>query len=381
MSIINTHSHLLNFQCVPDSFFKAQSSITEDELKSGIGGLIAKIVAKIMRTGDYRYIDYMLELMKKELLYIAKTHLKQMDAAGILISTPLMMDLEIASECKPEIPYLHQIELISDITAFGRGRFLPFVMVDPRRGNAYEIMIEALENMGFLGVKLYPMFGYNLDPCALYDLEYPKLRENLRKMFAYCEKNFIPITTHCTQKGAYSNQLIKCKEFGDYLSHPKHIIALLKDFPNLKINAAHFGGDLHLLHEKSEELSWAGEIIKEIKTKSSPGLFTDLAYQDKAYRPEWKDVYFKNLNEQMMDSEISEKVLYGSDWSMISHTWTESQYTEAFRKNLSATDFEKITFENPMKFLFNDGKLPKRIEAFFEKKQIEILPEIKAIFR
>ena len=64
---------------------------------------------------------------------------------------PLMIDLEIAaSQDRPEVPYLHQIEMMSELIARHRGRLMPFVMVDARRPEAANITLHALKELGFL---------------------------------------------------------------------------------------------------------------------------------------------------------------------------------------------------------------------------------------
>ena len=210
---INVHCHLLNFKFVPDSFFKTRAGVREKLLRCKLTHHLARcliFIFNLFRGPDKRYdkLHQVLAILNKDIHEVAKifvdeTKMKELEEAEIVLSTPLMMDLEIASlKMKPECPYRYQVKLISDIAIKYPGKIMPFIMVDPRRRLATELIVRALEEMGFLGVKMYPPLGYHPDPSSICNDD--EINHELEKIYKDCEKNSIPITTQCSQGGAYS---------------------------------------------------------------------------------------------------------------------------------------------------------------------------------
>ena len=126
-----------------------------------------------------------------------------MKEAGIKIATPLMMDLEACFQeraIKPDenyVPYAcypengnedTQINQISKIVDKYPWQIFPFIMFNPRRKNAVEICKKALENKGFLGIKLYPALGHFPVPGAGQSQEIAVARnhQNLQPQGKFC---------------------------------------------------------------------------------------------------------------------------------------------------------------------------------------------------
>ena len=296
---------------------------------------------------------------------VAQELKKEMDDAGINLATPLMMDLEIASfNDKPELPYTYQLKLMSDITLDYAGVFFPFAMVDPRRPQAADLIIRSLEKQGFLGVKMYPPLGYHPDPTSIYNQPY--VNEELTKIYEYCNANQVPITTHCSKGGAYSDGLMHTKNLRKQYTNPASWENVVKDYPNLRLNLAHFGGDLLEINDNNE--SWAKAIIKLIK--DYPNVYTDIAYHDAALNKKESVKYFSILSSLLEDDLVKDKILFGTDWSMTRHTWTESEYVQHFTKWADDEDkkakLQQITFTNPLNFLFPNHNFPQRILNFYK---------------
>ncbi|MEN7982569.1 MAG: amidohydrolase family protein [Nanoarchaeota archaeon] len=389
-NIINIHSHLLNFDFVPDNFFKTRAPVrefllkhnstrwlgyivsvffrtkgflTENFLRWKLTIWVARIITKILPGRKNDRVHELLAILKKDIDKVAEELIEEMKEANIVLTTPLMMDLELASfNQKPEIPYRYQVKLISDIALKYPWKIMPFIMFDPRRKSSAHLVKTSLEKMGFLGVKMYPPLGYDPNPFSFFNPE--KVNDELKEVYEYCEKNYIPITTHCSKHGAYSGDLIHCRELARKFANPESWEQVLQKYPKLVINFAHFGGDDELLNLDNSN-SWSNKIINLIKKYKN--VYTDIAYNDKALKKETKQEYFKVLNKLMKDSVINKKILFGTDWLMTRHTWKEKEYVKEFEM---FSESKKIMFENPLKFLFPQNKLPKRIKDFYKNKPI-----------
>jgi hypothetical protein len=68
----------------------------------------------------------------------------------------------------------------------------------------------------------------------------------------------------------------------------------------------------------------------------------------------------------MENADTARGVLFGTDASMISHTWTEAEYARPFRdtKKLDDSAKELIFSDNPTRFLFGDGRIPESYVSF-----------------
>jgi len=84
-----------------------------------------------------------------------------------------------------------QLNALKNLSA--KGNCFPFFPVDPRRPGVVQAVLSGKivtrKRGGFYGIKLYPRLGYH------------PLSSNLVSLYAYCEANSIPITTHASTGG------------------------------------------------------------------------------------------------------------------------------------------------------------------------------------
>lgn len=359
---IDTHCHILNFRFIPDKFIKTRAPIREKLLESPFTRWLARLLTVLIPGEKYDELHYTLALFHKDIKVVAEALIQEMNAANIQTATPLMMDLEFASfQQQPEVPYRHQIEVISEIASDYPGRLFPFVMVDPRRPNATETTIRAIEDLGFLGVKVYPPLGYHPYHNAFFNKKH--VNQELKKLYEYCEWHEIPITTHCSNGGAYSSEIMKCLSLRKRLTRPSNWRLVLEDFPKLRLNLAHFGGDFL---EIDDENSWAYEIRKMVREYEN--VYTDLSYHDEALKKVSAEKYYQLLNSALDAPVVSKKILFGTDWSMPRHTWSVPRIVETFEENLTENKLRKIMVSNPVRFLCPEGEIPTRITAILAKR-------------
>ena len=298
-----------------------------------------------------------------------------MKGAGIDFCTPLMMDLLMSAPNARDVnhPYDKQIDLISSEALKYPWKIFPFVMFDPRRPDAADICIEALKNRGFIGVKMYPALGYR-PSIRFYAGKEPET-SNLKKLYDYCGNGRILITAHASTGGAYSTYLDKDREKGAWpFTEVSNWIDSIRDY-NLKINFAHFGGNYLNPTDKKrvQSASWRREILNLIaysKQEENFGdVYTDLSFHDMALYRKTRSSYFKGLSQLLETEAYSHRILFGTNASMISHTWSEREFIKPFIKNLSSTQQEKIFSDNPTNFLFRDGQIPDSYVRFLETHQ------------
>ncbi len=338
------------------------------------------------------------------------------------IYTPLMMDLEWGANStdkkfKGMISYKDQVRFISEQVKRFPFRIFPFVMFDPRRENSYELCKKAIEEMGFLGIKMYPPMGYFPNPAnyeylnsksKYYDEEKrDKLRkmttgdgdnndsllkdmdERLEKIYSYCEDNSIPITTHAGSSGAYDIDMTQGQ--ANIFANINNWEAVLEKHPNLKLNFGHFGGNYIKTSDDAVRIQadiWRKKIINVLK--SYKNAYTDISYHnmglestsfgEKEYHMDQVGIekYYFELKDVLLDNDLCEKVLFGTDTPMITHSWSEKDYFDQFVRNINGSLFETIVSKNPTRFLFGEsGEIPKDYIDFVRKHNPEILEDNK----
>ncbi len=246
----------------------------------------------------------------------------------------LMMD--ITAEADGELDrrlFERQLRETGDLIVQRPGRVLPFVAVNPRRPGHYEIMTRALESQAFVGVKLYPSLGYEIDTPAL------------RKVFEYCERNDVPILTHCTDSGFYEAENTKA------LADPRLWKPILGAYPALRVCFAHCGGatNFSAVPVAGEE-SWADVVIQLMGEYD--GVCADIGLHVQMMgNGEMEQRYFDRLHSLLADNATRERMLFGSDWWLLRLQTTEGQFWRYFTDRLSAAELHAMSVRAPARFL------------------------------
>jgi predicted TIM-barrel fold metal-dependent hydrolase len=368
---INVHCHLLNFEFVPDSFFKITRGVPEWILRHKLTSTVSNILTFLLPGPQGDKFHEVLNIMNMEINKVVEVLVDEMEEAGIVLATPLMMDLKSFSDKQsPGILYEDQIELISNIAAKYPWKIMPFIMFDPRRPGAFDITKNALKDKGFLGVKMYPSLGYHPNPCSGFNKK--QMNKELKKIYKYCANKSIPITTHCSKGGAY-----RVKRLARRLSHPLNWIEVLEEHPDLCINFAHFGGPegrkKKFLNTNDPGL-WCNVIQKLMIMKGYKNVYADTSYHEGALKEDTAAAYYAALKKLISKDRIKNRIIFGTDWLMTRHTWPEKKYVGKFIKGLPAQELEQVAFDNPLRFLFPGGKVPQRIKDFYTSKDVTDSP-------
>jgi predicted TIM-barrel fold metal-dependent hydrolase len=201
-----------------------------------------------------------------------------------------------------------------------RGTVFPFLAIDPRRAGAIDALRDGRAGVSsggpFYGVKLYPRLGYH------------PAHPTLEPLYAFCSKNRIPITTHCSTGG-----------FPTWDHDPKHANLgkpgnfkdALANHENLRIDFAHFGsgGD-----------GWADEILGLME--QFPGrVFSDLSCftDDGAVKK-----FYENYRARW--ATIVPRTMFGTDYDVMAFTKVGTYleaYHSQFRDALPREDLEAMS--------------------------------------
>lgn len=267
---------------------------------------------------------------------------------------------------------LRQIEELKNHPVY-KNMVFPFLAVDPRRPGIADY---AKTNVGkgktFAGVKLYCPTGYSPTDPLLFGPDGER-----GGIYAFCEDNGIPVTTHNSDGGfatlaknvyitglihvngqlhQLNNELLKFSkaiyekdaiyERALTLNHPLLWGKVAEKYPNLLLNLAHFGGgrQLEAAMDNPDNINlWSNRIISLLKDSrykvyTDVSCFSDFSSIDKLIKSK---VY----------PEIKKKILYGSDYTLL--LLFEDNFEENVRlfRNKFGSDFDVVALENPEEFL------------------------------
>ena len=369
LGFVDVHGHEFCWGDIPDEYIKTRAPVRELFLRNKRTKWAAGIISWLWPGKKYRYIVDLFNLIEKPVYCQAVDLRKEMKLANTQLMILNMMDLEQSSfGDKPEIPWKTQISSMSDVANRHYGVLMPFVHYDPRRDDALEIVKDALENKGFLGVKMYPALGWNPLPSSNAGKELTlKQIDDLWTFYEYADSKNIPITIHCSRGGAYSDKTMGDEEARLGYTDPVNWEHVLNLYPTLRLNLAHLGQDLQdvepglIMYSKN---IWAEKIL--YLCRKFDNVYTDLAYNDQAHDKKLVDTYFKNI--WASGEKALKKIMYGSDWPMMRHTWKLEQWVKPFIYKCPAGFWSDIMRDNALRFLFHDLNMPRRIYKAHDKK-------------
>lgn len=267
---------------------------------------------------------------------------------------------------------LRQIEELKNHPVY-KDLVFPFLAVDPRRPGIADY---ARANVGkgkmFAGIKLYCPTGYSPTDPLLFGPEGER-----GGIYAFCEDNGIPVTTHNSDGGfatlaksvyitgliqvngqlhQLNNELLKFSkaihekdaiyERALTLNHPLIWGKVVEKYPNLLLNLAHFGGgrQLEAAMDNPDNINlWTNRIIdlmkdSRYKVYTDVSCFSDFSSIDKLINSKVYPV-------------IKKRILYGSDYTLL--LLFEDNFDENVRlfRTKFGSDFDIIARENPEVFL------------------------------
>lgn len=355
-TIYNCHCHLFTMDYIPEYFISpfVSTSIARNKWVARLGYFLAPKTINRFSAFFYSGLKNSQEDIFIELngYYPAKTRF-----------CPLTIDFEFMNAGKCRYSFLNQLKdlaiLKNKFLYNGEQRLFPFIGIDPRRPKLLDLVKHYIEDEGFTGLKLYPSLGFFPDDPGLEDV------------YAYAEKNQIPITTHCIPKnknhfrykptkemvlkaslvpGHDPKEFKRAFDFAKYLNHPYWYEILLEKFPLLKINLGHFGGNEEwdrYLDEPNESHDYRHNWYSYIRNliEKNQNVYADISFTvyDKSLYP-----LLKNITNSILTKN---KVLFGSDFYMLQKDYKERRFGLDVRGYLTDDEYWRIAETNPRKFL------------------------------
>jgi hypothetical protein len=232
-----------------------------------------------------------------------------------------------APSFKATAGFIRQFRAVSALGSKGSGIY-PFFAVDARREGAIEWVIRSGQvgaDGPFYGVKLYPRLGCH-----------PERRE-LEPLFAHCEKNRIPITTHTSHRG-FPHWMNAYADFGN----PRNFRAIFERHPEIRIDLAHFGDRPDETSTDDWGLTIAGLMRDFRGAYSDLSCFTQYAALER-YVERYQDL-----------PNVRDRTMFGSDCNVLSFTEpgiTLERYYSRFLKQFGAERLGDMASRVPRAFL------------------------------
>jgi uncharacterized protein len=393
MSVINCHTHVFNNEYVPRNFARAFvpaflanmldpllfNPTSEKILASILSRLGQRRLAAMLGTGSQRSQVDVFDILKSR--YPEGTR---------FVFLPMNMDYTGMGD--PDLHVKAQVDFLVDrfYTDLGTNVFV-FIPVDPRAGDPDTLLqfVKDYINLKCSGIKIYPPLGfYPNDP-------------RLRPVYRFAEANGIPITTHANKDGGFFyfpdkpdmavltpplgvpgefnanepdsptkrfqrsidfHSKFNANSFRNNFMHPVNYYDVLKEFPKLKINFAHFGGAEDIKAAKDSMDIVLNQPVLPVTAKNSAGDFTrwiyhlcnqfDMTYTDVSYTLHDSDA-IKTVSALMKKNpELASRILFGTDFYVVEKEKTgEDDALLAQARDVFKEDFDTISVKNPEAFL------------------------------
>lgn len=251
-----------------------------------------------------------------------------------------MMDMERSYGSKPVVPFEEQLQRMPRLDRRFDGKLLHFVAFDPfRRADSLESVKRGL-SAGAIGVKFYPPSGYRAtdneietQPGLLQPGRRARWASRYKGMsnqaldalndalFAHCEREQIPVFTHCTPHGFEAD-----KNYGA-MADPQYWETVLKKHANLRLCFGHSGGDAYWFPAENadavtkEQRKFGAKVVE--LCLNYPNVYCEAGYLEKILDPAARILFQKQLGAVINKPSskgpwrFGDKIMYGTDWHMI----------------------------------------------------------------
>ncbi len=344
-----------------------------------------------------RYFQWA-SLLRNYRANIASTYIGLYDPnqPRLTLATPALVDYNFWLQDQSPASLAEQIELMGLLSlklprpVHGFAPFDPLREVKrlPGETSSLKIVQNAVADHGFLGVKLYSPMGFRPSGNAEAGLQFPahaamadkafghKLDEALDRLYAWCAAEDVPIMAHTTDSQSAGPDFASRAE-------PKFWEAVLKKYPGLRVNLAHFGNFSQAkLAEPGAaarfELTWEYEIGGFVKSGRYPNVYADISYfywvlegSGSAEMVRAARTMFERYLREF-DPRV-ERLMFGTDWNMTGKAKGFEQYLDSVEKlfqeiGLTSAQLDNLFHNNAIRFLglnAAETKASKRLADFY----------------
>jgi len=253
--------------------------------------------------------------------------------------------------------------------------------VDAQRApTAFDLAEIAIENMGFVGIKLYPPMGFLPIGNVGSGLSYParaanipnfpaKLDAALDALYAWAAKEGVAVMAHATNSQSAA---------GGYAlrARPDHWAPVLAKYPALRLNLGHFGGFDEAGNGNTLNETWE-YMFGHLGESGASNVFADMSYLSEVLPggtpAEHRTILLGYLRAFLQQYDPNcERLMYGSDWAMLLREAKYEDYLDSFRSyvsglRLSESARARLYRDNAVRFLGLSKNAPtrRRLEAYY----------------
>ena len=351
---IDIHSHIFNYQHVPDGFVGLRLPFTKrfltflEHITHFFGVFIDSSY------GASRFLD---RFNDKNQATVLRRMENDNSKNGQMAFVILTMDMTNSVKGTMKSTFESQIREVAMITDLYNNhnttKVLPFLCLNPRNPAMKSLFFKWMvkENNTFYGVKIYPPLGY-----------FPS-HPNLMEIYEYCQENRIPVLAHCGRSPLHaSDKVMECvprvtvnkyghdtivyndykfpnsDSYGEVFAHPLNWCDVLRKYPRLKLDLAHIGG-AEEIEKYGTSFSWVDDVLD--LCNSYENVYTDFSFAISK-----KEVYDRII--KLYKSNVfHNKLLYGSDNYMITLNCNPEKLYAKIRK-----DLPELNTDNAKRYLF-----------------------------
>jgi len=289
---------------------------------------------RILQQTAWSLLDFVVQHFQYRYANVLEYFSTYKEASGeltdLLVTSFLDFDYWISGGRSTPTKIPEQIEVMSRISVLTRGRVHSFVPFCPLRelvtsqggdeGDSMKWVRNAVEQKGFIGVKMYPPMGFAPYGNATAQAKNPNIWKKgwlppiaktpdfgknldgmLDRLYDWCEKNDVPVMAHTSPVNSMDPDF-------DCLGEAKYWAMALKKHPALRANFGHIGGN------KNEDAPLADGFMKLFSAYKN-------AYADDSYFFDIVDhgEHLRRALEKLFSPypDVPQRMMYGTDYQMI----------------------------------------------------------------
>ena len=342
--------------------------------------------------GDFgRYLRWALQLTRYrfELLDVLTT----IHGGRMKLALPAIIDFSKWVGDDFDVKIVDQMRVMGKIAAMKGGPRTHFYMTfDPLREALHrlkaegalsplEAVKEAVLKQGAIGVKMYPPMGfYPLGNKGKPNTDYPKalvkifakakkpvgeaLDEALNDFYAFCKDKNVPIIAHAAESNGSAPGYEKRAD-------PALWAPVLKAYPGLHLNLAHFGHFDHYFKAKNAKKAkladtWEWKLAQLAKDHPECKVYGDLGYTTFALLKDPNNQKPKETARMLGEIRkafpfMGQRILFGSDWFMLGQ---EKLFAASSTGGQLAAQMDEILIKAGFTDAERDGIMFKNAGAF-----------------
>ncbi len=297
--------------------------------------------------GALQFVRFMLSPRHHNLRTFIRRYAEQSPGIPLSGCFASMVDFNYWLDCPDRATHLQdQVRLHEQLAILSGGFLMPLVAYNPwvdiKEGDAsIKLVKKAVQEHGCVGVKLYPPMGFYPYGNARFTVDTAEPRPDpvaldrkLGALYELCDELGVPVMAHANESNGRDHA-------HDALASPVGWNELLDKGPTLKrltVNAGHFGG----AHPRAVD-DWTDGFVKLMARQGSLRVYGDLGYWDELPDSAPAQTKLKQALAVGLGAgeSVADRVMYGSDWLMLSNEPGWELYAEAVGRLLKGIEAPK----------------------------------------